>query len=87
MEKITCKKLESLVDYLNKITNHPTAYTDGWNVGSYRLDIAYGGYCLEQISNNGGGISQPLGGGYDSAKIAYTKIYSFVRGIEASKQS
>jgi len=94
MERISEKQLKSLVDYLNKLTNSPTeSYTKGEdsryhaNIGCYVIDSAYSGWQLQRISNEGGGVSQPIGGGYDTKREAYEKISAFIRGIEAGKSA
>ena len=92
MDRITNKQLESLVSYLNKITNSPDkSYSIGEdglyhaNPGCYCLDGAYGGVNLNRICNDGGGVNTPLGGGFYTKKELYNKISAFIKGIEEGK--
>ncbi len=59
MERMTIKKLESLVSHLNKVTNSPELpYISGAaQIGNFCLDEAYGGVGLNRISNSGGGVT------------------------------
>lgn len=93
-DRITNKQLESLVSYINKITNSPEeSYTKDENghykanVGNFHIDGAYGGVQLVRMCTEGGGISQPLGGGFCTKRELYEKMQAFIRGIEQGKQS
>jgi hypothetical protein len=61
-DRYTRKDAELALDrLLNAIGGRRAkSYND---VGAFRLDYAavYGGYSIEQIDNDGGGISQPFG--------------------------
>jgi hypothetical protein len=91
MDRITEKQLGSLVAYLNKITNSPADYSDREtghfraHIGHYCLAGAYGGVQLQRVCNEGGGVSEPLGGGYGTKRELYEKIHAFIRGIEEGK--
>jgi hypothetical protein len=92
-DRITEKMLQSLVDYLNQITNSPaTSYSKGEdgryhaNIGAYCLDFAYSGVQLQRICNDGGGISTPLGGGFNTKRELYNKLHAYLRGIETGKE-
>lgn len=63
--RITNKHLENQVDILNNHTNQPekswTKNDNGEyksNVGNYHIAGAYGGWKLEQIVNEGGGVRE-----------------------------
>jgi hypothetical protein len=93
MERISEKQLKSLIEYVNELTASPKqAYSkqdDGTykaNIGNYHLDCAYGGYNLARICSDGGGISQPLGGGYHTKRELYNKLHAFIRGIDTGKK-
>jgi hypothetical protein len=89
MNRITIKTLESLVNYLNQITNMPTKpYIDRKpQAGNYHISRAYGGYCLYRMSLTPGcsGITTPLSGGHDTARHLYNEMNAFIRGIETTK--
>lgn len=80
MERITKKTLESLVEYINKLTNSPaTPYTrtdnkSVANVGNFH-----------RMSNEGGGVSTPVGMGTRTKRELYNDLQSFIRGLEFKK--
>lgn len=87
-DRITNKQLESLVAYINKLTNSPaepwTRDENGFraNIGNYHLDGAYGGVNLARMCTDGGGISQPLGGGFRPKRELYDMLTAYIRGLE-----
>lgn len=92
-DRITEKQLESLVDYINTITNNPkesySKVEDGHyraNIGNYHIDGAYGGVTLHQIVTDGGGVTAPLGGGYFTKRELYQKLNAFIHGITVGKE-
>lgn len=92
MERITRKKLEKLVENLNYITGSPLEYgyrdDEGKfhaNAGHYCIGGAYGGYKLERVANEGGGITNPLYMGYVSARECYDLINAYKAGIYDAK--
>lgn len=92
-DRVTQKQLESLVDYINEITGQPkTSYSKDdngryrANIGNYHIDGAYGGVNLHQIVTDGGGVTEPLGGGYWSKRELYYKLHAFIRGINTGKE-
>ena len=93
MDRITTKRLDAIVATLNKVTGNPEAsYTkaaDGTykaNPGNYHISGAYGGVKLEQISSEGGGVTDPLSTGYISKRALYDTICAFMRGIQLGKE-
>jgi len=91
MQRITEKQLESLVDYINKLTNSPlesSSRVDGKycaNVGNFHIYYAYGGVNLHRMSNTGGGVSTPVGQGTRTKRELYNDMQSFIRGLEFTK--
>jgi hypothetical protein len=90
--------LERKVDYLNQITDSPPApYTKvvddskmiktryQANPGNYHLSGAYGGWCLQRMHNEGGGVSTPLHTGYCPKRELFNAISAYVTGIEAGQ--
>lgn len=81
--RITVAQLQAKVDYLNKVTgNPPAAYVkDGdkyiGQIGHYMLDGAYGGYALEQIMSESGGVSVIL---------SRTSKREYLNGIELGQK-
>ena len=92
MDRITEKQLRSLVDHINKLTgNAPAPYTHNStgihaNIGNYFLEYAYNGINLVRMCSEGGGISQPLGGGFHTKRELYEKLHAFILGIETGKE-
>lgn len=86
--RVTIKQLEQQVKYLNELTGNPTTpYTrkDGRNnanIGNYNISQAYGGVCLHQITNAGGGVTCPLMQGHEPKKDLDAKLRAFITGIE-----
>ena len=94
MERITERDLEGMVTRLNGLTGHVNAaYTRGddgklrANVGSYTLSGAYGGWELQQITNEGGGVTCPIGMGHLPKRELYGKLHAFIIGIESGATS
>lgn len=88
--RITVKNLESVINYLNKITgNKPEPYTRDENnkfivnPGVYHLTGAYGGHKLEQMDSIGSGSHDALNTGFTSKKSLYYAIHNYINGIEA----
>ena len=90
MQRITDKQLDSLCDYLNKLTDSPTEYggrqADGSfksNVGHYTISHAYGGVCLHRIANEGGGVTTPLIHGHVPKRELYNAMQAFIKGLDS----
>jgi len=88
MDRITVKHLESLVDYLNKITSSPMKpYIEGKpQAGNYHISRAYGGYCLHRMSliNGCNAVNAPLTAGHIPARQLYNELNAFIKGIEST---
>ena len=88
--RITEKDLKYLVERINEITHQPTETWKrigfgGANIGNYHLDFAYGGVRLQQITNEGGGITCPLGLSYLTKRELSYKLTAFISGLSARK--
>ena len=93
MDRIYEKDLRNLIEYINELTNSPkqsyAKQDDGTykaQIGNYHLEGAYGGYNVARICTDGGGITQPLGGGYHTKRELYEKLHAFIRGIDTGKE-
>lgn len=88
MERITIGTLKLKVDYLNRITGSPeTSYTrkNGQfkaNPGNYHISGAYGGWSLERMHNEGGGVESIISG-FRPKRELFELICAYVKGIEA----
>ena len=90
MQRITEKQLESLVQWVNELTNSPaTSYTraeDGKlsaNIGNYHLYYAYGGVNLHRMTNTGGGVNTPLGEVTRTKRELFNQLHAFINGLRA----
>lgn len=88
MSRITEAQLKHLVSIINRLTgNVDEPYTDRKaNIGNYHLSYAYGGVCLHQMVNEGGGIRTVLMDGYVTKRELYDAMSAFIDGLEAGKQ-
>ena len=89
--KVLTKDLEAVVSRINLITGSPqTSYTSEngksvANIGNYHLGYAYGGVCLQRMSNSSGGVSIPISSGYTTKKDLYNLMHAFINGVENVK--
>ena len=90
MERITIKMLERKIEYLNRITDSPAdpyGKDDEGNFkanpGNYHLSGAYGGWCLEQMHNEGGGVRSIIPG-YRPKRELFELICAYINGMEAA---
>lgn len=83
MKTITIAQLQAVVDRINRITGSPlTPYTNGKaNPGNYHLSGAYGGVCLHQMYNMGGGVSSPLSTGHISKRELLALMQAYIAGL------
>lgn len=88
MHNVTKNMLQAKVDYLNKITrNYPEPWTrvNGElvaNIGNYHLSGAYGGYCVHQMMNQGGGVTTPICYGHIPKRELFGLLSAFISGYE-----
>jgi len=89
MNRITRKQLEARISTLNEMLgNNPEPYTrqeDGKfiaNIGTLYISGAYGGYCVNRIGTDCGGVTTPIWEGHISAREAYDQICAFMRGLD-----
>jgi hypothetical protein len=92
MQRITEKQLEALVSWINELTNSPaTSYTRTddkltANIGNYHLYFAYGGVNLHRMTNEGGGVNTPLGGGTRTKRELFNQLHAFINGLRAKNE-
>ena len=87
--RVTKKDLQNKIDYLNELTDNnkkPYEFGKGWKRGTYLLSGAYGGYKLEQVVNDGGGVRDVLYTGFTTKKDLYKNVCSYVNGLYDSKK-
>ncbi len=93
MTRITNGILERLVELLNRETGNPETpwmREDGRNVaniGNYHLSGAYGGVCLHQMANDGGGAHDVFSCGHVTKRELYNRIHSFRAGFRAKQEA
>ena len=89
--RINQSDLEAVVNRINRATgNNLEAVTRGedgkytYNIGTYVLDGAYGGWKLQQIMSDGGGVTN-ITSGYIPKRELYYQMQAFLAGIDAIK--
>ena len=80
MTRITMHDITEAVKMLNAATHIPAP--DYKTPGSWLIGQAYGGYQLERVVNDGGGVRTY--GGYDTARGLLTRIDAMLDGIRLS---
>jgi len=92
-DRITRKQLQYLVDEINRVTGSPseswTKDSDGHyhaNIGNYHLSGAYGGWNLERMHNDRGGVTTPLHCGHIPARDLYNRMRAFLTGLEECRK-
>ena len=91
MNRITKKLLQARIETINSILGMPeTPYTRTddklvANIGNFYLSQAYGGYCVNRMCNENGGVSTPIWAGYIPAREAYERICAFIAGLTFTK--
>ena len=92
MDRITKKTLEKYCEILNRRTGHALeAYTRDdagklrGNIGTYYIGGAYGGYSLNQIANEAGGVHMPINSGHVPARELYNMMRAYLAGIERAE--
>lgn len=89
MERITVSNLRALVDRINRTTGSPMAHghIEGKaykaHVGHYCLDKNIGGWSLERIVNEGGGVTTIIHRG--TAREVWDQGQAFLLGYEIAK--
>ena len=87
MERITESNLKALVRRINEATGAAiepyTKQPDGKykaNIGNYHLDIAYGGYALDRMVNDGGGVTVVISRG--TKRELWDRMHAYLAGLE-----
>jgi hypothetical protein len=85
-ERITQKHLDAQLAALNRTLNRPEATYKQDAAGRYRaqvgnihLDHSNGGWMIEEICSDGGGITHPFGDRRMSASECWTVLYALNR--------
>jgi hypothetical protein len=87
MQRMTVKCLEAKVAIINDMTDSPPepyAKVDGKyaaQVGCYHLNGAYGGYELQRIMSDGGGVTCPLHTGHVPKRELAAALDAFIAGL------
>jgi hypothetical protein len=91
MNRITKKQLQARIETINSILGKPSTpfsfNEDGTryvNEGVFILTMAYGGYGVGKMSEEGGAWSA-IWNGHIPARDAYERISAFIAGLTFSK--
>ena len=89
--RISERDLENVCKRINKATGNQVEpvtrnadNTLSWSIGTYTLSAAYGGWKLERIENEAGGVRTISSGGYIPKRELYNQMQAFLSGIEAA---
>lgn len=92
MQRITRKKLDGSVNYLNRIIgNAAEPYRkegDKWvaNIGNFHVSGAYGGFALHQMCNEEGGIRDIFQQGHMPMRELSNLIHAYVNAIVFARE-
>lgn len=90
--RITRKDLDRACNRLNTLTGAPSdSYTRNAetgkltaNIDNYHISSAYGGYALNKMANESGGVHDVLRMGHIPARELYNLIHAYIGGIEST---
>ena len=92
MNRASIKTLETLCIWINQAMGTPETpwikTAEGKmvaQIGNFHLSGAYGGICVHQMNNEGGGVTTPIWGGHIPKREAEALMRAYLRGIEARK--
>lgn len=86
-QRITRAHLDAKADRLNcimKTPAEPYRTVDGKavaNIGNYHISGAYGGYCLQRITSDGGGVSDVFSCGHIPARELAGLMSAYMAGM------
>jgi hypothetical protein len=85
MKRVTVKDLERIVNRLNELKGKPLEYfsinDEGQrriNIGHFTLSGAYGGWQLQQVVTDGGGIRVISNGGHIPKRELYNQLCAMI---------
>jgi hypothetical protein len=94
MQRITVSHLEAIIARINRVMNTPAnPYVlgdDGRHhaqIDCYHLSRAYGGCCLHQIVNDGGGVRDVFSCGHVPARDLANRMHAFIAGLDAARSA
>jgi len=87
MDRFTRKDAEKAFQNLCELLGKHVA-KDHRDVGGWRLDYnsVYGGYVVEEIANEFGAVSRPLGDGRVSAREFWERVHFTWRALQAKER-
>jgi hypothetical protein len=78
MERTTLKQLECMVDRINAVKGFDKPEYN--TIGSYHLSGAYGGYQLQKVCNEAGGI-HAITSGHIPKRELYYQLRAYLDGL------
>ena len=80
--RVTKAMLDTKVDAINEKLGFEADKVQYNTIGAYTLSGAYGGWQLQKIVTDGGGV-RSITSGYDTKKDLYYQLVAFLNGMEA----
>ena len=87
MNRVTVTQLQAVIDRINRMTGSPAQpYRTGddgrhyANVGNYHLSRAYGGYSLNRMVSDGGGVVSVFSCGHVPARALMSLMHAWISG-------
>lgn len=91
--RVTLSMLKNRVAFLNKKMNRPEKYVSEVegkrkiNVGHFCISQAYGGYQLEEVCNDAGGVTNVFNIGHIPARELLSLICAFEAGMRYAEEA
>jgi len=94
MDRVTVSHLRAVIARINRETDSPAEpyYLDAdgrlrAQIGNFHLSRAYGGFALNRMVTEGGGVSSPLSTGHIPARDLMNRMHAFLAGLDAARRA
>lgn len=91
MQRITDKHLEFKVELINGALNRPAKpwnrETRKANIGNFHISSAYGGVCLHEMANDGGGVHDVFSCGHVPKRELLYRMDAMLAGIREAYEN
>ena len=88
--RVSKKMLNARIEILNKTTGSPVNYRQNkednkTSIGHFCLDQAYGGYSLNRVCNEMGGVTDRFCYGRHTARELFDRVTAMIEGYQLAK--